>query len=120
VGRYAVDLDPELSAEAQDLAPELLDAEVTIAEIALGFLDVPWTAADLPLATKAIVLQVNHQISDPELPRVAREKRGDQEIQYRGDLTVDPTARLLAATLLTRYASADGEPEEWRCLTSLR
>jgi hypothetical protein len=113
---------PKLSPAAKAHSKEALQAEVDTAELALGFLDVPWTEVDLPRARLAIVLQVNHQVATPELA-VRREKKGDQEWEYRGGNdalpAVDATAALLAEALLERYQT-EAEPDEYLVLRSLR
>lgn len=118
-----VTANPKLSAAAKALPAAQLEEEIAIAEIALRFLDVTWSAGDEPHAARAIVLQVNRQVADPDFGLVSREKKGDQEITYRGgenSTPVDPVAKHLAEQLLARYGAGETEQSSYRTLRSLR
>lgn len=103
--RYDPTEHPLLSPEAARLEPEELEAQADVAEELLGLVDSRHTGEKADRATRAVALQVNHQVAlGSEASAIQSKGRGSRSVTYRqtggGDLvSVSAAARKIVEQL---------------------
>jgi hypothetical protein len=97
---------PFLSEQAKDLDPDSLEAHAELAEDLLGITSLSLSEDQLESARRAVVRQINLQVSLPEdFALVQSESKGDQSVEYRGTNIqagvnpIDPIAERIADSL---------------------
>jgi hypothetical protein len=108
-----IDGHPLLSAQAQALSSEVLDAHAELARGLLRLDGARFSKEAYPLARTAVALQVNHQVRKELEPAVYMEKtwsRGQRGKTYRDEIlaVLDPSAMDLANLALG--GQAYGQP----------
>lgn len=112
--RYEPTDHPLLSAESQRLGEMELEAEADVAEELLGLVDVRYTGEKADRATRAVALQVNHQVAlGSEASAIQSKGRGSRSVTYRqtggGDLiSVSAAARKIVEQLIGTVWSGAG------------
>lgn len=110
---YPPDGHDLLSDEAASISSDALAAQAELAEDFLGLDGTSFTGDDADRATRAVALQVSHQVARPqEFTFAESESRGQQSVTYRGkgEALLDERAKRVAERLIRGRAHDRRQP----------